>query len=127
PARRQTKPEVTRPAADARRPEPPPVEAGGRSATRPRPPDRPSAEEGLKGFRDVVAEAETLGEATAQAAKSAREAYVAVPGSDPELDRLEPRVEPIGLRAPIRESPLGRPADPMPRGAEPRGSRSLEQ
>jgi hypothetical protein len=60
-------------------------------------------EEGIKGLRDVVAEAETLGEATAQAARSAREAYSAVPASAPELDRLEPRMEPAGLRTPPRE------------------------
>ena len=45
----------------------------------------------------MVAEAETLGEATAQAVRSAREAYAAVPTNDPELDRIEPRVEPVGL------------------------------
>jgi hypothetical protein len=43
-----------------------------------------------------------LGEATAQAARSAREAYAAVPSDDPELDRMEPRLEPEGLRA-LRE------------------------
>src|SRR5438105_3116030 len=67
---------------------------GGRE----RPP--PLSDEGLRGFRDVVAEAETLGEATAQAVRSAREAYAAVPTNDPELDRIEPRVEPMGLRTP---------------------------
>lgn len=46
---------------------------------------------GLKGFRDVVAEAETLGEATAQAAKSAREAYAAVPTTAPEPGHDEAR------------------------------------
>jgi hypothetical protein len=50
----------------------------------PRVPPRPSlSDEGLKGFREVVAEAEGLGDATAQAAKSAREAYDAVPGAEP--------------------------------------------
>src|SRR5262249_19817664 len=42
---------------------------------RTRPP--PLTDEGLKGFRDVVAEAETLGEMTAQAARRAREAFAA--------------------------------------------------
>jgi hypothetical protein len=60
----------------------------GSSVPRPRPRhDRVEANDiGLKGFRDVVAEAETLGEATAQAAKSAREAYAAVPTNAPERD-----------------------------------------
>ena len=61
---------------------------------------RPSAtSEGLKGFRDVVAEADDLGAATAQASKSAREAFAAVP-SPPgsEFERIEPHIEPDGLR-----------------------------
>jgi hypothetical protein len=68
---------------------------GDMSAAAPRPRPRSERAEtndtGLKGFRDVVAEAETLGEATAQAAKSAREAYAAVPANAPELDPDEPR------------------------------------
>jgi hypothetical protein len=61
---------------------------------------RPSmSSEGLKGFRDVVAEADDLGAATAQASKSAREAFAAVP-SPPgsEFERIEPHIEPDGLR-----------------------------
>jgi hypothetical protein len=54
--------------------------------------DRPEANDtGFRGFRDVVAEAETLGEATAQAAKSAREAYAAVPNNAPDFDAEEAR------------------------------------
>jgi hypothetical protein len=84
---------------------------------------RPAAErsdlskEGLKGFRDVVAEAESLGEKTAQGARSAREAYAAVPASVGDLDRMEPRVEPEGLRGPgAREA---KPREPMPRAPAP--------
>src|SRR5690348_2910426 len=40
---------------------------------RPRTPTRSVTEEGMKGFRDVIAEAEALGDATAQGAKTARE------------------------------------------------------
>jgi hypothetical protein len=63
--------------------------------------DRSEADDtGLRGFRDVVAEAETLGEATAQAAKSAREAYAAVPTNVPDRDPDEAR----GSRFSGRES-----------------------
>jgi hypothetical protein len=74
----------------------------GPFAPRPRPrSDRVEADDsGLRGFRDVVAEAETLGEATAQAAKSAREAYAAVPTNTTELDHDEVR----GPRLSGRES-----------------------
>jgi hypothetical protein len=94
----------------------PAARAPARNRARERPP--PLTDEGLKGFRDVVAEAETLGEATAQAARSAREAFAAVPSDDPELDRMEPRVEPMGLRTPLREAPRG--PEPMARGTEER-------
>jgi hypothetical protein len=107
-------------------------------------PDRPAAppirprtqrgsvtDEGLKGFRDVIAEAEALGDATAQGAKTAREAFAATPPSGAASERLEPRVEPEGLRTPAR--PPSRPADqprtpaaspfdapaPEPRASEP--------
>lgn len=64
----------------------------GPSAARPRArQERPEASDpGLRGFHDVVVEAETLGEATAQAAKSAREAYAAVPTNTPESEDDEP-------------------------------------
>jgi hypothetical protein len=80
---------LTGTAADLRRP------------VRPPPPwpraSRPS--EGLKEFRNVVADAENLGDAAAQAGRAAREAYNAVPSPSPEFDRLEPRLEPEGLRS----------------------------
>jgi hypothetical protein len=90
--------------------------APGRNRARP----PPLTDEGLKGFRDVVAEAETLGEATAQAARSAREAFAAVPSDDPEHDRMEPRLEPMGLRPPPREAPPMRAPEPLPRMPEER-------
>lgn len=66
--------------------------------------DRPPLmAEGLKGFRDVVAEAEGLGEATSQAAKSARETFAAMPDEVPEPDRLAPRIDQEAQRAQIRE------------------------
>jgi hypothetical protein len=75
-------------AADLRRPVRTPPPEGG-----------PLSNDGLKGFRNVVADAENLGDATAQAGRSAREAYAAMPSPSPEFDRLEPRLEPEGLRS----------------------------
>jgi hypothetical protein len=119
-------PSLTGTAADLRRPvrTPPPS-----------PPPSPSpvrASEGLKEFRNVVADAENLGDATAQAGRSAREAYNAMPSPTPEFDRLEPRMEPEGLRSrergpasreqrrepPARKAPPNRqppPREPPPR------------
>jgi hypothetical protein len=86
---------------------------------------RSVTDEGLKGFRDVIAEAEALGDATAQGAKTAREAFAATPPSGPAVERLEPRVEPEGLRTPARpprpaEPPRAEPRVPPPRIPEPR-------
>jgi hypothetical protein len=78
-----------------------------RSPTRTRTPPgerRSVTDEGLKGFRDVIAEADGLGEATAQAARSAREVFAATPSASQTFDRVEPRVEPEGLRTPVRPS-----------------------
>src|SRR3954470_18799626 len=69
-----TKPE---PAAEAPQPAPakPATSVAERAAPPPRSrtPSRTVTDEGLKGFRDVIAEAEALGDATAQGAKAARE------------------------------------------------------
>jgi hypothetical protein len=116
-------------AGEWRRPDAPSAGAAAARApgrNRARPP--PLTDEGLKGFRDVVAEAETLGEATAHAARSAREAFAAVPSDDPELDRMEPRLEPMGLRPPPpREAPPARAPEPLARMPEERASaRSTE-
>src|SRR5215213_2186020 len=88
--------------------------------TRPRTASRSVTDEGLKGFRDVIAEAEALGDATAQGAKTAREAFAATPPTNNQTyDRVEPRVEPEGLRTPPRASaqPSGQtaraPANPF--------------
>lgn len=98
-------------------------------------------ETGLKGFRDVVAEAETLGGATAQASKSAREKFAAVPSPGPEFERIEPHHEPEGLRptrdlvpSHVRESPFPvrslKPAaetedDDLPMAVRPRPQRQF--
>ena len=88
---------------------PPPPEPPPQVRTAPPPRNRSSGDhgsltdQGLKGFRDVIAEANDLGAATAQAGKSARQAYAAVPSPNPELDRIEPRIEPEGFRGPLRD------------------------
>jgi hypothetical protein len=91
-------------------------------APRPRSGERRSVtDEGLRGFRDVIAETEALGDATAQGAKTAREVFAATPPSTNQaFDRIEPRVEPEGLRTPVR--PPSRPAEQprIPRVSEPR-------
>ncbi|MDQ8729097.1 hypothetical protein [Bradyrhizobium sp. LHD-71] len=59
--------------------------------------DRPqpglNGSNGMRGFRDVVADADDLGGAAAQANRSARRTYANVPSPTPEFDRLEPSME----------------------------------
>jgi hypothetical protein len=98
---------------------PPPSGEGQGEPRRPfPPPPRPAPmSEGVRGIRDVIAEAENLGSATAQASRSAREAYAAVPTDTPELDRIEPRVEPERPRPSLRErlrATMPPPAPPQP-------------
>jgi hypothetical protein len=110
-------------------PEPAP-EAAPRPVARERAPVDESlsvTDAGLKGFRDVIAETDEIGRATARAARSAREAYASVPSPSPEFDRLEPRLEPeqvrVRARAPASPGPIdldaevaaGRPLPLRPR------------
>jgi hypothetical protein len=69
---------------------------------RPVPPRRPEAgaqppnqtqSPGMRGFRDIAADADDLGRAAAQANRSARKTYANVPSPSPEFDRLEPSME----------------------------------
>jgi hypothetical protein len=78
---------------------------GAREGRRPLGPSL--TDRGLRGFRDVVAEAESLGEATANASKTAREAFAATAPSR-DGTRIEPHVEPEGLR------PSGKRGAPAP-------------
>jgi hypothetical protein len=99
----------------------------------PRTPASPRFNEGLKGFRDVVADAENLGQATAEGARSARQAYNAMPSPSSEFERIEPRLEPEGLRTRDRRPPSGRDPvskrEPSPRenGRKPRDSAPRER
>ncbi len=51
---------------------------------------------GVRGFRDIAADADDLGRAAAQASRSARKTYANVPSPSPEFDRLEPSMEDRG-------------------------------
>ena len=127
-------PDVPRDLDAALRPPPRDCRTGSPSGRRPRSRAPRSTErrsvtdEGLKGFRDVIAEAESLGDATAQGAKAARDVFAATPPTTSQtFDRLEPRVEPEGLRTPARgraaeqaRAPEPRVAMPPPRAPEPR-------
>ncbi len=126
----RAEPAAAKPDAGAEAPPSAPAKpaAPERPATpaRPRTPSRTVTDEGLKGFRDVIAEAEGLGEATAQGAKTAREAFAATPPSgETTFNRVEPRVEPEGLRTPSRapsrpiEQPSRAAAAPNPFDAPP--------
>ena len=48
---------------------------------------------GMRGFRDIAADADDLGRAAAQASRSARKTYANVPSPSPEFERLEPSME----------------------------------
>src|SRR6187402_2074119 len=48
---------------------------------------------GVRGFRDIAADADDLGRAAAQATRAARKTYANVPSPSPEFDRLEPSME----------------------------------
>jgi hypothetical protein len=120
-----TEPKPTAPSRDPAKSGDAPAGQSSAQALRARFAERqPLVDSGLKGFRDVIAEAEGLGEATAQASKTAREAYAAMPPPSHQFDRLEPRVEPEGLRTPVRPAPPPRPLEaermPEPRAAQPR-------
>ncbi|WP_426440225.1 hypothetical protein [Bradyrhizobium genosp. P] len=65
----------------------PPVPRRGAEA--PPPPAAP----GVRGFRDITADADDLGRAAAQASRNARKTYANVPSPSPEFDPLEPGLE----------------------------------
>src|SRR5579871_701472 len=95
---------------------------------RPGPPRR-SAENGgppnpgMRGFRDITADADDLGRAAAQANRAARRTYANVPSPSPEFDRIEPGVEdrPVDFDAPysyeesMEEAERYSPPTPAPR------------
>ncbi len=48
---------------------------------------------GVRGFRDIAADADDLGRAAAQANRAARRTYANVPSPSPEFERIEPDLE----------------------------------
>src|SRR5207302_4219405 len=78
-----------RPNQDAGLPPPPPRGGGPRRSPENGPPQPP----GMRGFRDIAADADDLGRAAAQANRAARKTYANVPSPSPEFDRLEPNME----------------------------------
>jgi hypothetical protein len=62
----------------------------------PRRPDAAPQAPGVRGFRDITADADDLGRAAAQASRAARKTYANVPSPSPEFDRLEPQIEDRG-------------------------------
>jgi hypothetical protein len=81
------------PMQDAVLPPPPPRGNGGprRGPDNGGPPPPPAP--GMRGFRDIAADADDLGRAAAQANRAARKTYANVPSPSPEFDRLEPSME----------------------------------
>jgi len=87
---------------------------------------------GVRGFRDITADADDLGRAAAQASRAARKTYANVPSPSPEFDRLEPVMEDRGFDsdAPYsydesaeeaeRYAPAHRPRIAADRGGEPK-------
>ncbi|MDD1527688.1 hypothetical protein C7U92_13490 [Bradyrhizobium sp. WBOS7] len=114
------------PAAPPAMPEPP---AAGRDRAGPRrPPDlgapaSPPPAPGVRGFRDITADANDLGGAAAQASRAARRTYANVPSPSPEFDRLEPSLEnrageqdaPYSYDESIEEAERYAPQPPSPR------------
>ena len=56
-------------------------------------PDSAPPAPGVRGFRDIAADADDLGRAAAQANRAARKTYANVPSPSPDLDRIEPELE----------------------------------
>jgi hypothetical protein len=93
---------------------------------------------GMRGFRDITADADDLGRAAAQASRAARKTYANVPSPSPEFDRLEPSMEnhgadpdaPYSYDESMEEAeryappPVQRPRLAQERGREPKPVRS---
>ena len=72
--------------------------------------------QGTRGFRDVVADANDLGNAAAQANRAARKTYSKVPSPSPEFDRLEPGMEQRGAEPHDFSGPIDEDETPVRTG-----------
>jgi hypothetical protein len=83
----------------------------------------PQQAPGIRGFRDITADADDLGRAAAQASRAARKTYANVPSPSPEFDRLEPSLEnrsgepeaPYSYDESLAEAERYAPQPPVPR------------
>jgi hypothetical protein len=114
------------PSAPPPMPEPPAAgrdRAGARRAPDMGPPPALPPAPGVRGFRDITADANDLGGAAAQASRAARRSYANVPSPSPEFDRLEPSLEnrggeseaPYSYDEAIEEAERYTPQPPSPR------------
>ena len=109
-----------------------PPNRGPRRGSDTPPPQAP----GVRGFRDITADADDLGRAAAQANRAARKTYANVPSPSPEFDRLEPSMEvrgdadaPYSYDESVEEAERYAPSAQRPRltaerGREPKPARS---
>jgi hypothetical protein len=92
------------------------------------PPQSPPPAPGVRGFRDIAADADDLGRAAAQANRAARKTYANVPSPSPEFDRLEPNMEnrgadpdaPYSYDESVEEAERYAPQQPRPRPTQDR-------
>ncbi|MHC2625350.1 hypothetical protein ACVIW2_007382 [Bradyrhizobium huanghuaihaiense] len=112
------------PAPTPEPPAPPPAgRAGGRRPPDIGPPPALPPAPGVRGFRDITADANDLGGAAAQANRAARRTYANVPSPSPEFDRLEPSLEnrageqdaPYSYDESVEEAERYTPQPPSPR------------
>jgi hypothetical protein len=117
---------------------PPTRERSG--APRRGPDNNASPPPGMRGFRDITADADDLGRAAAQANRAARKTFANVPSPSPEFDRIEPSMENRGAdpdapyshdeameeaeRYAAPAHPLQRSRPTQERGREPKPARS---
>ena len=128
---RGARPEPRQPQVSMQDPQLPPTRDRG-GAPRRGPDSNGAQAPGVRGFRDITADVDDLGRATAQANRAARKTYANVPSPSPEFDRLEPTMDDRGeADAPYsydesveeaeRYAPPPQPAAPRPRIAPDRG------
>jgi hypothetical protein len=129
---RSQPPVPPQPQVSMQEPQLPPVRdrAGGGGAPPPPqlPPSRRGGDNGgaeppgVRGFRDIAADADDLGRAAAQANRAARRTYANVPSPSPEFDRIEPELgrggdgdAPYSYEESMEEAERYTPPPPAPR------------